>query len=345
MPDSTPVIAFSLGGLGKDLEQREWQMISSKYHSIYFQESSDRAKVHAVFQLIDNVYDFLSAITPVKDNTPIQVYLAPGEKGNSRRATDVNGIRTGADAEVAVIIGTILHEETHLFNNALLEYSTANWWAGEFTAFYFQMRALQHVSGGDVRDFIRKSTPQGPTISILSLDRVGQPAIATAFTVLYFLEETYGREPLDAFRRAMIKSSHHTADRSLAAAGFEKSFGDKMPEIERKWRAFYGWPEPAETPLKVEGASPQTSELLAQPVSYATRKASIQDIVRNIVKLVGLRYDFDTSAKLADPERRAYVTDFSISQVSCREALNHLLKPRGLDYRLEGDAVVLFRRK
>ncbi len=347
LPDSNPVMTFSLGGLGSDLEGREWQMVSSRYHTIYFRETADKVKVQAVYQLIDNVYDFLSAITPVKELAPIQIYLVTGEVGNARRAGGINAIRTGLDAELSVVIATILHEETYLFNRALLATSRSGWWASEFMAFYFQTRALQQLSGGDVREFVRKTAPQGLTVTISMLEQIGEPALATAWSVLYFLEETYGRNRLAAFRRAALKSADATRGGPLPDKEFEREFGESVAAIDRKWRLFYGWPEtppapkPAAKPAAAEEIPPHVRQALEKPVSYSPRKTTLLNAVRTLATQAGLGID---EGKSVTGLEEILLTDLAIQQVPLRTALNQVLNDRGFAFRIEKEAIVLVRK-
>ena len=88
-----------LGGLGEELENRKWQMISTQYHQIYYQPSTDTRKISDIYSLIDNIYRFLQGRSPKKLKTPIKVFLVPNELGRSRCSKLSNAMRTGVQGD------------------------------------------------------------------------------------------------------------------------------------------------------------------------------------------------------------------------------------------------------
>jgi len=54
-PITTHVGAGELGGLGEDLENRDWQTVSTGHHQLYFQPSADMAKVADLYRLLDGL--------------------------------------------------------------------------------------------------------------------------------------------------------------------------------------------------------------------------------------------------------------------------------------------------
>src|SRR5258708_2329929 len=141
LPAAVEVRATALGDLGPELESAHWLMVSTKYHQIRYQASADTRTVVEVSRVIDNLYDFLSRRSPAKAKPPIRVFLVPGERGKSRCSPQAVAMRTGADADAAFIVSSLMHEETHLFNFAFLGDRAQGWWAGEFSCIYHQERA------------------------------------------------------------------------------------------------------------------------------------------------------------------------------------------------------------
>jgi TolB-like protein len=82
------------------------------------------------------------------------------------------------------------------------------------------------------------------------------------------------------------------------------------------------------------------------PESYPgadTQRMAVQYAVMAIARQVGLNYDFDESYKNTNPQCRAWVTP-TIVNMPAHEALDSILTPKGLSYRLRGDSIVLVRR-
>ncbi len=86
------------------------------------------------------------------------------------------------------------------------------------------------------------------------------------------------------------------------------------------------------------------AERLAKKVSYASSGKSVQYVVIDLVKLVGLRYNFTLSLALSDPYCRRTVAEFSVANLAFGKAMARVLNPVGLQFRVEGDEVVLYRR-
>ncbi len=78
-------------------------------------------------------------------------------------------------------------------------------------------------------------------------------------------------------------------------------------------------------------------------VSYQTEQASVQDIVQELARQAGLNYDWQKSFAQTDPVCRQWVRNVTIENKTCREALDQILKPVGLRYRVQDGAVVLSR--
>ncbi len=82
---------------------------------------------------------------------------------------------------------------------------------------------------------------------------------------------------------------------------------------------------------------------LQAKVSYAAEQASVQDIVRTLVRQAGLEYDWETSHAATDPLCRLWVTNVAIEGEPLRTALGQILGPVGLSYQVDHGVVVLSR--
>jgi hypothetical protein len=80
-----------------------------------------------------------------------------------------------------------------------------------------------------------------------------------------------------------------------------------------------------------------------QRISYSVEKKSVQYVVADLAKAVGLGYDFNKSAAQTDPERRQWVNNLSIENEPFDAAMQKVLGPVGLRYEIEGKMVVLYR--
>jgi hypothetical protein len=338
-PSPKAVQVGSLGDLGRELENREWLMVQSKYHHLYYQSSTDANLVVEVYQLIDNLYEFLSQRSPATVKPPVLAFLVPGERGRSRCCFRANAMRTGANADIAFILSSLLHEETHLFNHAFLGDKSQGWWTGEFTCTYFQERARLAAEGSDIKTAFRSRLPNGPIGRLDELESYGRRASDTAFTVLFFLEESYGRARFNQFRRQCLVSSQATNGGPLPKSVFTQVFGTESQKLDQEWRAFFGWHDERQ-----KTNSPATDPRLETKVTYATEQASVQYIVMDLARQAGLKYDWEKSMAQTDPLCRRYVRDVAIKGKPCREALEKILKPVGLRYQVEHDAIVLYRR-
>ena len=241
MSEPVKVGVHGLGDLGPELESADWLMVSTKYHQIYYQASVDRRTLAEVSQVIDNVYDFLSRRSPANAKWPVRVFLVPGERGRSRVSPQALAVRTGADADAAFIVGSLMHEETHLFNFAFLGESAQGWWTGEFSCIYYQERARLTKQGADLKSELARRLPNGPSHLLASLEGPTQPAFDSAVSALYFLEETYGVARMIEFRRQSLMSSKTTNGRALPASVFRQVFGKDAAALDREWRTFFGW--------------------------------------------------------------------------------------------------------
>lgn len=226
-----------------------WLMVPTRYHQIYYQASADMNTVAEVYQSIDNLYEFLDRRSPAKARPPVRVFLVPGEHGQSRCSPQSVAMRTGADANAAFILGSLMHEETHLFNFAFLGTSAQGWWTGEFSCIYHQERALLTRQSTDVRGALSRRLPNGPAGTLASLEGRGKDAFDSAVSALFFLEETYGPARMIEFRRQCLMSSKSTNGRALPESVFRKVFGKDTTTLDREWRAFFGWRSAGNLPI------------------------------------------------------------------------------------------------
>jgi hypothetical protein len=241
LPEPVKVRVHALGDLGPELESAEWLMVPTKHHQVYYQNTIDMRMLNEVYQVIDNLYDFLSQRSPANAKQPVRVFLVPGERGRSRVSPQAVAMRTGADADAAFIVGSLLHEETHLFNLTFLGERGQNWWAGEFSCIYYQERARLTKQGADLKHELARSLPNGPSGLLSSLEGPTQPTFDAAVSALYFLEETYGAARMIEFRRESLMASKTTNGRALPASVFPQVFGKDAAVLDREWRAFFGW--------------------------------------------------------------------------------------------------------
>jgi len=339
MPVPETIEVKQLGGLGEDLENRKWQMISTQYHQIYYQPSTDTKKVSEIYSLIDNIYRFLEGRSPAKLKTPIKVFLVSNESGHSRCSKLSNAMRTGAQGDVLFILTSLLHEETHLFNFAFLNNMAQGWWTGEFTCIYYQQRALWQAQGKDVKKEIASKLPNGPLCHLSEIDERGKQAFEEAISTLYFFEEKYGRERANSFRLACLEESKRTNGAPLPDSAFAQVFGQDIARLEQQWLQFYGWGPTGKGEL-FDIRDPR----LNMKVSYTVDKASVQNIVQAMANKAGLQYNWTKSKLQTEPLCRNWVRNVRVNNQPLRKALTQLLAPHGLTYKLEEDAIVLYKK-
>ena len=340
-PTPTPVAiqVKQLGGLGKDLENRKWLMISTDCHQIYYQPSTDKKKVSEVYYLIDNVYEFLKGRSPAKLKTPIKTFLVPNEWGRSRCDRTCNAMRTGDQGDILFIITSLLHEETHLFNFAFLDDVPQGWWAGEFTCIYFQQRALWQAQEKNIKTEISSRLPNGPRCRLHEMDKRGKEVFDEALSALYFFEEKYGLKKSQRFRQACLEESKRTKRGPLPYSVFAEVFGMDIERLEQEWLQFYEWESPGKR------RSVRVSDLrLKTKISYAVDKASVQDVVQKMANKAGLQYNWTKSALETQPLCRRWLRRVDIKDQPLDQALKEILGPLSLIYKLEGNAIVLYRK-
>ena len=243
LPEPVKVRVHDLADLGSDLESAEWLMVSTKYHQIHYQSSVDLKMLADVYQVIDNLYDFLTRQSPASPKLPVRVFLVPGQRGQSRVSPQALAMRTGADADAAFIVGSLMHEETHLFNFAFLGGAAQGWWTGEFTCIYHQERARLTKQGVDLKSELAQELPNGPSGALGALEGNGgtQAAFNSAVSALYFLEETYGAARMIELRRQSLISSKASKGGALPPSVFRDVFGKDAEVLDRDWRVFFGW--------------------------------------------------------------------------------------------------------
>ena len=79
-------------------------------------------------------------------------------------------------------------------------------------------------------------------------------------------------------------------------------------------------------------------------ISYFSSRKSLQYIVLDLAKQVGLGYNFDQSLKQTDPQCRLFLNQVSVENQPFDKAMASILDPKGLRYRVESGKVVLYRR-
>lgn len=338
-PKPEIVEVTQLGGLGKDLENRKWQMISTHYHQIHYQPSIEKNKLSEVYFLIDNVYTFLKGRSPAKPKTPIKVFLVPNQRGRSRCSKISNAMRTGAQGDLVFILTSLLHEETHIFNFSFLDNSKQGWWSGEFFCIYYQQRALWQAQGKNLKKEIISKLPNGPRCHVGEIDELGKQAFDEAISALYFFEEQYGRGKSNSFRLACLEQAKRTDGAPLPDSTFAQVFGQDINHLQQQWLEFYGWQS-----TKDKVFSDVRDPRLNTKISYAVDKASVQSVVQAMANQASLRYDWAKSFSQTDPLCRNWVRNVRVNNQPLHKALTQILAPHGLTYKLEEDAIVLYMK-
>lgn len=334
MPEPRLVDVGELGGLGEELENRKWLMVGTGYHQIHFQQSADRQKVAEIYSRIDNVYRFLAERSPAGLQIPIKVFLVPDEYAKSRCDRESNAMRTGDRADAQVMLTSLLHEETHLFNYAFLDKVPQGWWAGEYSCQYFQQRALWNGLGKEVKREIVTLLPDGPGCGLREISSLGKKAFNEAISVFYFLEERYGREKMIKLRKLLLEESLKTKGTSLSNSVFEQVYGKSIEILDKEWQRFYGW-----------GSTAAKEDVrLKKRVSYRSEQASVQVIVQEIAKQAKLDYGWAISQSNTDDLVKRYVRNVRMVNKPLEDALKEILEPVDLRYKLEGNIIVLYKK-
>ena len=339
MSEPSKVRIGGLADLGPEVENREWLMVPTKFHQILFQNSADRNKVAELRQLIDGLYIFLEGRSPAKPAAPIQAFLIPNERGRSRCSQNTPAMRTGELGDLPFLLTSLLHEETHLFNFAFLGGRPQGWWTGEFCCLYFQERALLNYENRPLIQEIQSRLARGPIAPLTELDVHGKNAFDEALAAQFFLEEKYGRTRSIEFRRQSLLASKASGGGRLPEKIFQQVFGKPAFSLNAEWRAFYGW-----TNLSPEKKPAVADARLDAKVTYAVQKESVQYVVLKLAAQAGLNYDFEKSKSQTDPLCRQWLNNVSIENKTCREALETILGPLGLRYKVEGEKIVLYRK-
>lgn len=339
MPGPTAVEVNNLGDLGGELENRRWQMVATEYHQIHYQLSTDKKKVAEIYSRIDNLYRFLAERSPAELQIPIRVFLVPDEVGHSRCSKISNAMRTGDGGDALFMLTSLLHEGTHLFNFAFLNSMQQGWWAGEFSCIYFQQRALWQGQGKQVKQQIQNLLPDGPSCRFSEISSLGKQAFDEAISVLYFLEEQYGRTKFIELRKVLLEDARKSKGWSLSNSVFEQVFGKGVGRLEMEWLQFYGW-----TSSKRTKQSKAADARLTKRISYSVDKASVQNIVQEMAEKADLQYNWTKSQSNTGHLCKRWVHNVKIRNKPLDKALKEILDPVGLTYRLEGSAIVLYKK-
>ena len=102
--------------------------------------------------------------------------------------------------------------------------------------------------------------------------------------------------------------------------------------------------ENGEVVLYRDANAPPPVDVLEKKISYSSGQKSVQYIVIDLAKQVGLGYNWDKSYAQTDPVCRQFVDYTSIKNQPFDKAMAHVLNPVGLLYRVEGGQVVLYPR-
>ena len=86
-------------------------------------------------------------------------------------------------------------------------------------------------------------------------------------------------------------------------------------------------------------AAPPLADVRGKKLTYSSAKKSVQYVVIDLAKQVGLGYNWDKSLAQTDPECRRFVDHVSIENQPFDKAMAKILNPVGLRYRVESDQV------
>jgi hypothetical protein len=142
-----------------------------------------------------------------------------------------------------------------------------------------------------------------------------------------------------------------------AGLGYEwqKSHDQTQPECQRLLRGLrlknvpFGKAmeqvlDPVGLRYEVDGGSVVLSRSPAGPLlTYSSGTKTVQYIVIDLAKQVGLGYDFDKSLAQTDPQCRLY-RSLRVKRAPFEQAMAKVLNPVRLRYRVEGGKVVLYPR-
>jgi len=232
-----------ISDLGEDIAGKEWRVVATQYHDVYYMPSMDPDKLEQLLSRLDNIYAFLAPWSPAPLTTPVRVFLIPGQWAHSRCSVKDHAMRTGDVAPAEFLLTSLLHEETHLFNFAYLGGLGQGCWAGEFSCQYFQLRAGMEREGRRVlQEIVTKRLPWGPSCKFgqIALDCTNH--FPEAFSALYFLDEAYGADQLVRLREAWLKAAKERHGGTDGEDAFLSVCGKGFDKLDREWRQFYRWP-------------------------------------------------------------------------------------------------------
>ena len=229
--------------LGEDIAGKEWRVVSTQYHDVYYMPSMDLDKLEQLLNWLDNIYAFLTPWSPAPLATPVRVFLIPGQWAHSRCSFKDHAMRTGDVAPAEFLLTSLLHEETHLFNFAYLDGLGQGCWAGEFSCQYFQLRAGIEREGGKVlHEIVTRELPWGPSCKFGQIALDYTKHFPEAFSALYFLHEAYGADQLVRLREGWLKAAKERHGAVDGEDAFLSVCGKGFDELDREWRQFYRWP-------------------------------------------------------------------------------------------------------
>jgi hypothetical protein len=79
-------------------------------------------------------------------------------------------------------------------------------------------------------------------------------------------------------------------------------------------------------------------------INYSVDRKSVQYVVIDLARAVGLGYNWNQSFSQTDPECRRWVDGLSIRNQPFDKAMKKVLDPVGLRYQVEDNRVVVYRR-
>jgi ABC-type proline/glycine betaine transport system substrate-binding protein len=118
-------------------------------------------------------------------------------------------------------------------------------------------------------------------------------------------------------------------------------------QVENEEVVLYRVPDflaPGETTGTELSKAPPPAPVREKKITYSSGEKSVQYIVIDLAKQVGLGYNWNKSFAQTDPQCREFVEHVSIKNQAFDKAMAKILNPVGLRYRLESNQVVLYRR-
>jgi hypothetical protein len=156
-----------------------------------------------------------------------------------------------------------------------------------------------------------------------------------------------------SFRQTDPQCRRWVRDVRIEAVPFETAVRQILGPVGLRYEVESGrvvlYPDPNASPLDSlpKEAPPQAEPppgFESAPVTYSVDRKSVQYVVIDLARAVGLGYNWNKSFSQTDPECRRWVDGLSIRNQPFDKAMRRVLDPVGLRYQVEGTQVVLYRK-